>query len=87
MGDNLKLLQISFEARFHPLTRAVLVVISTGPQKQPSVGSWQLKTAEICNVLVGLCILYASENHFYLVLLQENYDPFFYCVDQIWVHL
>jgi hypothetical protein len=27
-----------------------------------------------------------KRNHFYLVLLQEN-NPFFYCLDQIWVDL
>jgi hypothetical protein len=46
---------------FHPLTKAVLVVISTSPHKQPPVGPWQLKIAEICNALVGLCCLYALE--------------------------
>jgi hypothetical protein len=47
---------------FHPLTKAVLVVvISTSPPKQPPAGQWQLKIAEICNALVGLCFLYVLE--------------------------
>jgi hypothetical protein len=41
-----------------PLTKAVLVAISTSPPKQPPAGPWQLKMVEICNALVGLCFLY-----------------------------
>jgi hypothetical protein len=46
---------------FHPLTKAVLILISTGPPKQPPVRPWQLKIAEIFNELVGLCFLYVLE--------------------------
>ena len=37
------------------------VISATIPQKQPPVGPWQLKIAEICNALVGLCFIYALE--------------------------
>jgi hypothetical protein len=59
MGQLLK----THKLGFHPfLTKAVLVAISTSPQKQPPVvGSWQLKIAEICNALVGICFIYALE--------------------------
>jgi hypothetical protein len=46
---------------FHPLTKAVLILISTSPPKQPPAGPRQLKIVEICNALVGLCFLYVLE--------------------------
>jgi hypothetical protein len=46
---------------FHPLTKAALFAISTIPPKWPPIGPWQLKIAEICNALVGLCVLYVFE--------------------------
>jgi hypothetical protein len=46
---------------FHPLTKAILVAISTSPQKEPhSIGLQGLKIAEICNVLIEVCFLYVS---------------------------
>jgi hypothetical protein len=45
----------------HPLTKAVLVIISTSPPNWPPIGPWQLKIAEICNVLDILCFLYVLE--------------------------
>jgi hypothetical protein len=46
---------------FQPLTKAVLVVISTSPPKQPPAGPWQLIPAEICSELFGFCFLYVLE--------------------------
>jgi hypothetical protein len=54
-------LSLASKLGFHPLTKAVLVVLSTSPPKWPTVGPWQLKIAEICHALVGLCFLYAYE--------------------------
>jgi hypothetical protein len=55
------LLGLALKLGFHPLTEAVLAVISTNPLKQPPAGPRQLKIAEICNALVGLCFLYELE--------------------------
>jgi hypothetical protein len=56
------MLQLTLASKlgFHPLTKAVLVALSTSPPKWATVGPWQLKIAEICNALVGLCFLYAK---------------------------
>jgi hypothetical protein len=55
-------LGLALKLGFQPLTKAVLVVISTTSQKKPP-GLWQLKkiTETICNVPVGLCFLYVLE--------------------------
>jgi hypothetical protein len=55
------LLGLILKVGLHPLTKAVLVVMSTCPPKQPPTGPWQLKIAEICNALVGLCFLCVLE--------------------------
>jgi hypothetical protein len=47
-------LSLAFRLGFHPLTKAILVVISTSAPKWPPIGPWLLKKVEICNVLVGL---------------------------------
>jgi hypothetical protein len=52
-------LTLALKIGFHPLTKAVLVVISTSPPKWATVGPWQLQMEEICNALVGICCLYA----------------------------
>ena len=45
-GDNLKCFQgLASKLGFQPLTKAVLVAISTSPPKQPPAGPWQLKIA------------------------------------------
>jgi hypothetical protein len=55
-------LSLASKLGFCPMTKAALVVISTSsPPKQPPIGPWQLKIAQICNELVGLCFLYALE--------------------------
>jgi hypothetical protein len=39
----------------HPLSKTVLVAISTSPPKWPPIlGPYRLKIVEICNALVGL---------------------------------
>ncbi len=55
-----EMLQLNLASKigFHSLTQAVSVVIFTGPPKWPTVCPWQMKRAEICNALVGLCFLY-----------------------------
>jgi hypothetical protein len=52
------LLGLALKLGLHPLTNAVLFVISTSPPEQPPAGPWQLEIAEICNALVGLCFLH-----------------------------
>jgi hypothetical protein len=54
-------LSLTSKLGFHPLTKAVLVAIPTSPPKWPPIGPYQLKIAEICNALVGLCCLYVLE--------------------------
>jgi hypothetical protein len=39
------LLGLALKLGFQPLTKAVLVAISTSPPKQPPAGPWQLKIA------------------------------------------
>jgi hypothetical protein len=47
------------EDLLHPVTKAMLVTISTTSlSKQPLVGPWQLKRVGMCNAPVGLCFLY-----------------------------
>jgi hypothetical protein len=55
--------------------------IPTGGSKE--VGG-EYKNARHFHPMFYRCIMH-RRNHFYLVLLQE--DPFFYCLDQILVHL
>ncbi len=52
---------LALKLGLHPLTKAVLVVISTSPPKQLPAGPWQLKISEICNALVELCLLYVLQ--------------------------
>jgi hypothetical protein len=53
---------LALKLGFQPLTKAVLVPISTSPPKQqPPAGPRQLKIVEMCNALIGLCFLYALE--------------------------
>ena len=51
-------LSLASKLGLHPLTKAVLVVISTSPPKQPPAVTSQLKITEICNAFVGSCFLY-----------------------------
>jgi hypothetical protein len=64
------------------LVHLLVSKISTGGITD-HVGRDAMYVIRLCPIL-HKCIM-DKRNHFYLVLLQEN--PFFFCLEQIWVHL
>ena len=56
IGDNLEWFGLVFlqNLGFHPLTKAVLIAISTSPPKWPPIGPQGLKILKNCKLLVGL---------------------------------